>query len=442
MKSGLKVLVAVLFMFSVSIQQSFSQDNNQWSLRNCIDYALQNNIEVKKMQVGVQVSEAGYLLAKANLFPSLNASVGQSYSHKSSFQGAADSQTSSFTGDYSLRSDVTIYNGFKLKNTITREEVGMESSKLGVKETENNIELAVTAAYLQVLYAREEVINAENTLQSSEAQMNSAKILYDAGYIAESNYSQVQAQNSSDSYALVIAKNNLSQQVLSLKQLLELDINRELQLSFPEVTEESVIRVIPDKGVVYNTALNFMPEIKSGQLAINSSELDIEIAKAGLLPSLALNASTSTGYDNAVNNGYATQLADNFYQNVGLTLSIPLYNKKQVKTSVSNARLNNQVAQLNYSQTQKDLLSRVETAYLDASSAQSRFIAAKEQLRYTKKSYALVEDQFNLGMKNTVDLLTEKTKFLEAQQEYLQAKYSAVLNYKLLDFYQQKRIEL
>jgi outer membrane protein len=188
--------------------------------------------------------------------------------------------------------------------------------------------------------------------------------------------------------------------------------------------------------------MGFMPEIENGKLSINTAEFDIKIAKAGYLPSLGLSASTSTGYSNAASNEFATQLGNNFYQNAGLNLSIPIFNNKQVKTSISKARLGLETAQLDYISTQKDLLNRIESAYLDAVSAQSRFLSANEQLTSTKKSYTLIEEQFNLGMKNTVELLTEKTKYLSAQQEYLQAKYTAILNIKILDFYQQKRIEL
>jgi outer membrane protein len=292
------------------------------------------------------------------------------------------------------------------------------------------------------LYARESVTNAQNTLTASEAQVNRSRTLYEAGYIAESNFAQVEAQYSNDSYSLVMAQNNLNQQMLSLKQLLELGINQDLNLYFPELKDEDVVRAIPDKQQVFNTAVSFMPEIQNSRLSMESASLGIEIAKAGFMPSLSLSASASTGTSSLGSNGFTTQLGDNFYQNTGVTLSIPIFNNKQAKTSLSKAKLNLQTAKLTYAETEKDLVSRIESAYLAAVSAQSRFLSASDQLQSTLKSYTLVEDQYNLGMKNTVDLLTEKTKYLSAQQEYLQAKYTAILNFKLLDFYQQKKIEL
>lgn len=436
-----KIIITICLFASIGFA-SAQEVQKSWTLRNCIDYALANNIQIRKMQVGVKVNEAGYEESKAALFPSLNASAGESYTHQKANEGDLNSQSSSFSNNYTLRSDVVLYNGSRLRNNIVQQDLSVKSANLYVDEARNSIELSVTTSYLQVLYAREAVINAENTLAASEATLNRAKILLESGYIAESNFAQVQSQYSNDSYTLVNAKNNLELQMLSLKQLLELDGSTELKLLFPELDETQVLKAIPEKQLVYSTALGFMPEVENEKLNMQSADLAIKIAKAGYLPSLSLSASASTGQSSAVSNGYATQLGDNFYQNAGLTLSIPIFNNRQVKTAVQKATLNAQTARLSYAETEKNLRVQVESAFQEAVASQSRFLAAKEQLSATETSYRLVEDQFNLGMKNTVDLLTEKNKFLSAQQEYLQAKYSAVLNYKLLDFYQQKRIEL
>jgi outer membrane protein len=443
MNTAIKTFPAFLIILLMPFYSAFGQKApSEWTLRNCIDYALQNNIQIKKLQVEVKVNESGYEQSKAARFPSLSAGVDEAVAHQKAIQADQSGNETSFTGNYSLRSDLTLFNGFKITNNIAQQENYVKSAGLGVKEQQNNIELAVTSAYLQVLYAREAVTNAENTIGASEAQRNRSKTLLDAGYIAESNYAQIEAQYSNDAYSLVIAQNNLSQQLLTLRQLLELDINQEFNLHFPDLKSTDVLQVVSDKQVVYNSALGFMPEIESCQLAIQSADLDIKIAKAGLLPSLSLSASTATGQSSLVSNGFATQLGDNFYQNAGLSLTIPIYSNRQVKTSISKAQLGLQTARLTYAEIQKDLLKQVESAYLAAVSAQSRFQSADEQLKSTNKSYSLTEDQFNLGMKNTVDLLTEKNKYLAAQQEYLQAKYQAILNYKILDFYQQKKIEL
>ena len=418
------------------------QQPKEWDLRSCINYALLNNIQIKEQQQSVETSKVNFEQSKAEKLPNLNASLGQSFTNQTEAVAGSSGQHQSIAGNYSLSSNMMLYNGLKINNTIKQQELNVKSSELGVKESENNIELAITTAYLKILYARESVINAENILASSETQSNRAKILYESGYISESNYAQVQSQYSNDKYSLVQARNSQNTLVLQLKQLLELGINEDLEIKFPELDDSQVLKPLPSKQDVYNTALKVMPEVENGDINIDIAQSELLIAKAGLLPSLSVGASMSSGYNSINSEMYTTQVANKFNQNVGLSLNIPIFNKKEVKSSISRAQIGIETAKLNKADIEKTLLTEVETAWLDAGSAQERFSAAVEQLKATQLSYSLVEDQFNLGMKNTVDLITEKNKFLSAQQEYLQAKYTAILNYKILDFYQDKPIEL
>jgi len=413
----------------------------EWNLRNCIDYALQNNIQIQKNQQTVEINKVSLDQSRANRMPSLNATVGQSITNQKSTVGNSG-QEQSFTGNYAVQSQMVLYNGNKFSNMVTGQQLTVKSSELSVKQSEKDMELTITAAYLKILYARESVKNAENTLISSKTQSDRAKVMFDAGYIAESNYAQVQSQFSSDKYALVVAISTLNEQVLQLKQILELGIDDSIQIQFPEIDENQVLKALPMKQDVYNSALNVMPVVENGKVGIEIANTDLRIARAGLYPTLSLSASANSGWNSLNSSTYPTQLGSNFYQNAGLSLSVPIFNNRQVKSSISKAQIGIATAKLVYAETQKNLLTQVETAYLDANTGQERFKAAGEQLKSTKISYSLIEQQFNLGMKNTVDLLTEKNKFLTAQQEYLQAKYTAILNFKILDFYQNKPIEL
>lgn len=417
------------------------QQPKEWDLRSCINYAMLNNIQIKKQQQSVETSKVNFAQSKAERLPSLNAGIGQSITNQKDMQSGSG-QEQLFTGSYNAQSSVVLYNGSKLNNTISQNQLLIKSGELSVKETENNIELAITAAYLKILYARESVLNAENILASSETQVNRAKILYNAGYIAESNFAQVQSQYSNDKYSLVLANNGMSSLILQLKQLLELGMNENLTIKFPDLDSTQVLKPLPAKSDVYNTALKVMPQIENEKVNVDIAKTGLLIAQAGLLPSISMNASLGSGYSAPNSISYTTQLGDKFYQNAGISLNIPIFNGKQVKSNISRAQIGIETAKLSLIETEKNLLTDVETAYLDAESAQDRFLAASEQLKSTRISYSLIEDQFNLGMKNTVDLITEKNKFLTAQQEYLQAKYTAILNYKILDFYQNNPIEL
>ena len=434
-------LLFLLLLTGIEVEAQTSAATKEWTLRECIDYAHQNNIQLKKQQQTVEISKISLAQSKSELFPTLNAGATQAFTNQKDLQGGTG-QEQSFTGNYSVTSDMILYNGSKLKNSILQNELSVKSGELGVQVSENDMELNITAAYLKILYARESVLNSRNALLSSELQFKRAKDLYDAGYIAESNYAQVQSQYSSDKYSLVLAINTQSDLILQLKQLLQLDASVELNISYPELDESQVMKAIPAMDTVINKALSEMPEIENSKVAIEIAGKDLEIAKAGLLPSLSLSASMATGYNSTSTGSYATQLGNNFYQNAGLSLRIPIFNNKQVKSSIAIAKIGVETARLSQAETQVDLTTRIETAYLDALASQSRFQAASEQLGFIKISYSLVEEQFNLGMKNTVELLTEKTKYLSAQQEYLQAKYTAILNYKILDFYQNKPIVL
>jgi len=441
MKSKSLISFFILLGFtSIAPAVSGQQKPKEWDLRSCINYALENNIQIKMQQQSVEIGKVNFEQSKSEKLPNLNGGIGQSFTNQMAATGS--NQEQSFTGNYSLQSAMVLYNGNKLNNAISQNELLVKSGELAVKEAENNMELTITAAYLKILYSKESVVNAQNTLISSETQNNRAKILFESGYIAESNFAQVQSQYSKDKYALVLANNTLNLLKLQLKQLLQLGINDTLVVKFPVLDDNQVLKALPVKQDVFNTALNTMPEVENSKVNMDVAAIDLDIAKAGLLPSLSLTASLATGHSSLASENYATQLGNNFYQNAGLSLNVPIFNKKQVKSSISKAQIGIETAKLSYAEIQTNLLTEVETAYLDAVSAQSRFLAASEQLKFTLVSYSLVEEQFNLGMKNTVELLTEKTNYLTAQQEFLQAKYTAILNYKILDFYQNKPIEL
>lgn len=293
-----------------------------------------------------------------------------------------------------------------------------------------------------MLYARESVGINQKTVESSLSQVELSKELYEAGSIALSDYAQMQSQYASDKYQLVAAQNTLDKSILDLKQLLELEAGYDFRLDFPEISDEQVSEPIPSSLSVYNSALQSMPEVKSAQLGIESAKLGEKIAKASGIPSLSLSAGIGTGYATTSSDAFARQLDRSLSENVGLSLSIPIFNNRNTRTAVEKARLQSVSADLSLQSVKKDLLSTVESLWQDAVSAQSRYQAASEQLRSAQISYDLVNQQFAEGMKNTVELLQEKNNYLSAQMEAVQAKYQAVLSIKLLNFYQNKPITL
>ena len=282
----------------------------------------------------------------------------------------------------------------------------------------------------------------QQTVEVSQRQVERSRELLAAGSISKSDLAQLEAQYSNDKYQLVSAQANRDQLRLNLKQLLELDIDVEMNLALPPIDESKVLVPLPDKSTVYAIALGFIPSIQSGKLELEVAELNIANAKAGYYPNLSLNAGIGSGHNTDNNGGLGTQLKQGLNESIGLTLSIPIYSRRANKSAVERAKIQQKISELDLQNQEKALLNEIESAWLDASSAQSQYLAAREQLNATQTSYELTEEQFYLGMKNTVEMLTAKNNWLSAQQEELQARFMALLNLKLLDYYENKPLTL
>ncbi|NDW18462.1 TolC family protein [Dysgonomonas sp. 216] len=437
MKVNYRLVIGVIVCFytiSLSAQKT-------WTLRDCIDYARQENIQVKKSQLTAESYEIDIKQSKAELFPSLSGNISQTYNHAKNEQNNYKYE-GTFAGQYGLNASWTIFNGNQNLNSIKQSKLQKEAEELNTEQQQNDIEISITQTYLQLLYARESIKNNENILASSEAQLKQTKDFLDAGSITRSEYAQVEAQYSSDKYNLVAAQNSFDSYKLQLKQLLELDITDEFDVNFPTIGDEEVVSLIPSKYEVYRTALEIMPELKNSKLNIELAELEKSSAKGGYLPTVSLNGSIGTGNTWDSSPSFSTQINRRFNQYIGVSVSIPIFDNRRNKSNVQKAEIQKQTAELNYTDTQKTLLRTIEGLYLDATSAQSKYQAAKDKLTSTELSYTLVKEQYALGMRNTVELTTEQNNYANALQELLQAKYSALLSVKLLKFYQGQEITL
>ena len=215
----------------------------------------------------------------------------------------------------------------------------------------------------------------------------------------------------------------------------------EIEVVSPDRSYAEVMRMLPDKAAIYDKALETMPEIARGALAVEAAELDVKQAQAGYWPSVSLTASLGTGHISGENQQTGTQVWNRFNESLGLTISIPIFSNRQNRTAVNKARLAVENSRLSQLDLEKTLLREVESAYLDAVSAQSQYVAAVEKQRYAQQSYDLTDEQFRVGMKNTVELITAQNELTAARQEVLQAKYMALMNLNLLDIYQGNEIQ-
>ncbi|MCQ4872148.1 MULTISPECIES: TolC family protein [Odoribacteraceae] len=440
-----RINIATILFIIIPSLVGFSQEKptSSWNLKDCIDYARKNNIQVQSARVSRQSTNVDLLQAKAQLFPSLTFSSSQGFGHQKVQDTGGDFKSqSAYTGSYSLNSGLTLYNGGKLTRSIRKQEITNEAQTYQVSMAENDIEIAVTEAYLQILYANESLKTNRQTLETSAAQLERSKELLKAGSIAASDYAQIEAQYANDQYKVTTAENTLALNKLQLKQLLELELTDHFEIYFPELDDSQVLAMAPSLEEVYQTALEVMPEMKNSKLNVESAQLEEKIAAGDRLPSVSLSASVSTDHNSESDYSFSKQLNNKLSENVGINISIPISKNRQIKSAIEKAKLQTETAQLNEINTRKELLKTVESLHQNVISAQSRYVAATNSVKSATKSYELVQAQFDSGMKNTVELLTEKNNYLSAIQEQIQAKFESILSLKLLNFYRNQPIEL
>lgn len=438
-------------MILAAATSAYAQEAKKWTLEECIDYALEQNIQLQQNKISLEESSVDVKSARAALFPSLSFSTGQNVTNRpyqessSTVSGTeiitSDSKTT-YNGNYGLNAQWTLWNGSKRLNTIKQRKTSQQIAGLTVAETENSLQEQIAQIFIQILYADESVRINENTLQVSQATYNRGKELFGEGSISKADLAQLESQVSSDQYQLVTSESSLRDYKLQLKQLLELDGTEEMDLVLPALADEHVLQPLPGQEDVYQQALTSRPEIQSGKLSIENSKLDISVAKAGYLPTISLSASAGSNTNSASNNSWGSQMKSGWNNMIGVNLSIPIFDNRQNKSAVQKARLQYDSTQLDLINKQKELYKNIESLWLDATNAQQQYAAAESKQKSSEASYEMVSEQFDLGMKNTVELLTEKNNLLSARQQRIQAKYMAILNRTLLNFYAGQEIKL
>ena len=432
MKRLLPILLCSLLLSGLR-NATAQEASKTWTLQECLDYAYQNNIQVRQSRNNQLSGIEDTKQAKAALFPSLVASTTQSYTN---YPSSEVTDNNSYTGTYGITAGMTIFEGGKLRTEVKRQKVQNQMDALSVEESVNDIRIAIVQAYMQCLYAADAVRINRSTAEASKAQRDRAEEMLRAGSISRVDFAQLQSQYSSDEYQVVVASSTLDNYKLQLKQLLELDIMEEMNPAVPGVKEENVLKALPSKDEVYATALKVMPQIRRGELGIEAAKLEEKSARAGFFPSISLSASVGTGHMSNNDFESGSQIWNRFNENVGLTLNIPIFSNRKNRTAVNKAKIALNDSYLEWTSLQKELLRNVESAYLDAVSAQAQYLSAREKEKYARESYELTSEQFRVGVKNTVELITAQNEYSAVQQQVLQDKYLTLLSIELLNIYQ------
>ena len=402
MKRLLPILLCSLLLSGLR-NATAQEASKTWTLQECLDYAYQNNIQVRQSRNNQLSGIEDTKQAKAALFPSLVASTTQSYTN---YPSSEVTDNNSYTGTYGITAGMTIFEGGKLRTEVKRQKVQNQMDALSVEESVNDIRIAIVQAYMQCLYAADAVRINRSTAEASKAQRDRAEEMLRTGSISRVDFAQLQSQYSSDEYQIVVAGSTLDNYKLQLKQLLELDIMEEMNPAVPGVKEENVLKALPPKNEVYETALKVMPQIRRGELGIEAAKLEEKAHVPDSSHSISLSASVGTGHMSNNDFESGSQIWNRFNENVGLTLNIPIFSNRKNRTAVNKAKIALNDSYLEWTSLQKELLRNVESAYLDAVSAQAQYLSAREKEKYARESYELTSEQFRVGVKNTVELIT------------------------------------
>ncbi len=434
-----KHLLALLFMTPLSASAQ------TWSLQQCLDYASEHNITVQKNRLSEQDAAEQLKQKKAALFPSLSFSMSQSLGYRP-FQeatvmvqnGMATSTNNKVTenGSYGLNANWTIWDGGINRKNIEAQKVQNELTSVQTEQSLKSIQEQIAQLYVQILYTTEAKRVNEQLAATAQQQLERGQERLKVGDLAKADVAQLEAQLASAQYDVVNAQTQIDSYKRQLKELLELGLAEPFDVSASEMDDSYALAAIPAKQEVYEMALSTRPEIRAAELQATAADVQLNIAKRGYYPTIGMNAGIGDSHYSASNDELGEQMKRNLNGSVGLSLSVPIFDQRRNKTNVNRARIAQTSAALDLQNKRTALGSTIENLWLNATSAQQRFISATTAVKSQETNYELINEQFKAGLKNIVDLLQARDNLLQAQQNKLQSKYTTILNTQLLKFYE------
>ena len=439
MKKRLVVLSMLMLTLTISAQK-------KWTMQECIDYAMANNITLQKSKLQKQSATEDLKGSKAALLPTLNASTNQSVGYQPWKDSGVSTVTNGmvntkvdktyYNGSYAVNAQWTVWNGNRNTNTIKLNKITEDEAELQSKETANSIQERIAQLYTQILYLDENVKVNEQMLETAKKNEERGQEMVNVGKMSKADLAQLSAQRATDEYNIVETRSQLLNYKLQLKQLLEITDETEFDVAIPEITDTMVLKEVPTLQGVYEQALLNRPEIERSKLAIKSSDVNLSVAKAGWLPTVSMTGSFGTSTNSLSSNGWGKQMKTNFDAMAGVSVSVPIYDGRSTKTSVNKAKIQQLSAQLDLLDQQKTLYSTIQEYWLNAQTNQQKYKAACATVESEQQSFNLLQEQFRLGLKNIVELMTGKDNLLSAQQNQLQSKYQTIYNQQMLKFYE------
>lgn len=427
------LLMATLVSLGVHAQK-------QWTLEDCINYAMQNNIDLQQIRLTQKSAAEDVKQSKAALLPTVTASTNQGVNYDPWDDLVTDKV--SYNGTYTVNAQWTVWNGGQNTNQLKLNKLKEQDSELTVLESSNSVQEAIAKLYVQILYQKEAIEVNRQSLETSKKNEERGQQMVEVGQMSKADLAQLTAQRASSEYNVVEAETQLSNYKLQLKKILQLTGVTEFDIASPSSTDTQALEEVPALQKVYERALLQRPEIQSAMLGIETSKLQLKIAKAGWLPTVSMTGSAGTSTFSSSSSSWGKQMKTNFGTSAGVGISIPLFDGRKTKTNVQKALIAQEQARLTLKNEEADLFETIEQYWLNAINNQEKFRSSSASVESEQESYNLLQEQFNLGMKNIVELLAGKDKLLQAQQNKLQSKYMTIVNLQLLKFYEGETMKL
>ena len=440
-------------LFAISVMALHAQE--KWSLEKCVDHALTNNIQIKQRSLAIESSNADILQNNLNMLPDLNGFASRGYN----FGKSVDRYTNEFfnqrvqSDNFNLSSSVTLFGGFQKVNQLRQNKLLLKANRYDLDKFMDDISLTIATSYLQILFYQELLRNAQRQLDITMQQVDRMKKMVDAGAAAQGDYFNLEAQRAAEDFSVVDAQNNLDLAYLTLTQLLDLPSTENFAIEVPELSVQGKPALVANADEIFLFATQNQPNIKSAELKLQSSDLNISRARGAMMPSLSLNGSWGTGYSSAlqsqdpvthlmVDKTFSDQIRDNDNKSFSLNLSVPIFNGWQGRTAVTKARISVKNAEYDLELSKLNLRKTIQQSYADALAALKKYNSATIKVDASKESFKYSDDRFTVGLLNSVDYNNSKNDLEKAESDLLQAKFDYIFKATVLDFYMGKPLTL
>jgi outer membrane protein len=441
MKKLYLITLTILGFLSAEVKAQIIEISSL-DLETCIEVALENNLTLMRSRANLGIAEATLIGDQGQRIPTLSTGASSGYRWGRSINPVTNLFENNRIGNVNLfgNSNVTLFAGQQITNTIKQSKTNIEFEKYNVETTENNITLNVINLFINVVFAKEQLKIAQNQLSTTKEQMTITTKLVDAGSLPLANKLDIQAQNATNELEVINASNTLRIAKLNLSQALAIPFNNELDVYTPELEPEDYLLTQKDTEEIYEISRELMPQVKAADLGVLSAEYGERVAKGGYMPTLGMGVSAFSNYIDqpnflGVRPEFGTQIRDNFSNSANLQLNIPILSNMRNRSNVQRARLQKRLSEIQEWETNLQLRQDIESAYTDAYAARQSYQASLVRVASLEEAFRIAKQRFDAGAINFADYQLGQNNFFNAQADLITAKYTYIFRVKVLDFY-------